>query len=62
VSELNPLPGSGLGQVKDWLDVSLLPPYEKVAKYFYFTVSALSASVDGISLIVFAPTPPQLKK
>ena len=63
LSELSPLSGAvGLGELKDWIDVSLLPPYEKVAKYFYFTVSALSASVDGISLKVFAPTPPQLKK
>jgi hypothetical protein len=63
LAELSPLPGGpDLGEFKDWIDVSLLPPYEKVAKYFYFTVTALSASVDGISLKMFAPTPPQLKK
>ena len=46
---------------KDWLDVSLLPAYNKVAKYFHFTVYALSANVDGLTFKLFAPVPPALK-
>jgi len=46
---------------RDWLDFSLLPPFEKVSKYFYFTVYAGSASVDGLSVKMFAPAPPALK-
>ena len=47
---------------KDWLDYSLLPDYDKVAKYFHYTVHAGSANVDGISFKFFSPTPPGLKK
>lgn len=48
--------------VKDWLDYSLLPEYDKVAKYFSYTVFAGSANVDGITFKYFSPTPPGLKK
>ncbi|MDW7979464.1 MAG: hypothetical protein RMH97_02735 [Verrucomicrobiales bacterium] len=58
----SPLAFAELDSIKDWLDFSLLPPFEKVAKYFHFTVSALNTSVDGLWLKVFSPTPPQLKK
>jgi hypothetical protein len=47
---------------KDWMDFSLLPPFEKIAKYFYFTVYSGSANVDGITFKIFTPVPPQLKK
>ncbi len=49
-------------KVRDWLDVSLLPPYEKVSKYFYFTVYGGSGTADGLHFKAFAPVPPQLKK
>ena len=48
--------------MKEWLDFSLLPPFDKVAKYFHMNVGTASAGADGISLKYFAPTPPQLKK
>ena len=51
--------GKGL---KDWVDFSLLPPFEQIAKYFYFTVYSGNATPDGIDYKVFSPTPPQLKK
>ena len=51
--------GKGL---KDWLDFSLLPPFDRISKYFYFTVYAGSANADGLSYKIFSPTPPQLKK
>jgi len=39
---------------KDWADVSLLPDYSLVAKYFYFTVNAVNATPDGLSFKVAA--------
>ena len=47
--------------LNQWMDFSLLPPFEKVAPYFSFTVYALSANADGLTLKVFAPTPPALR-
>ena len=46
--------------LRDWMDFSLLPDYDQVAKYFYFSVYAGSATADGISFNAFAPRPPQL--
>jgi hypothetical protein len=43
------------------MDFSLLPAFEKVAQYFYFSIYAVSANVDGLTLKVFAPTPPALR-
>jgi hypothetical protein len=63
---LNPVVGS-LGvstpqmNLKGWMDFSLLPAYDKIAKYFHFTVYGVSASVDGLTFKWFAPTPPALK-
>jgi len=48
--------------VRDWLDYSLLPDYDKVAKYFYFSVYAGSANAEGITFRFFSPTPPGLKQ
>jgi hypothetical protein len=55
------VPGSGKG-FRDWLDFSLLPPFEKISKYFYFTVYGAGASVDGLTLKMFVPVPPQIKQ
>ena len=43
-------------------DFALLPAFEKVSRYFDFSVSAGAVTADGIDLKVFAPTPPGLKK
>ena len=43
-----------------WLDFSLLPDYDKVSKYFYFSVTSGNITADGFSFKVFAPRPPQL--
>jgi hypothetical protein len=65
-SASNVLPG-GLGMAgpeksfKEWLDVSLLPPFNKVARYFHFMVYGMSANVEGLTLKFFAPVPPALK-
>jgi hypothetical protein len=47
---------------RDWMDYSLLPGYDQVARFFHFTVFAGSANVDGLTFKYFSPTPPQLKK
>jgi len=47
---------------KDWMDFSLLPSFDRVSKYFNFTVYGESATVDGLTFKIFAPVPPGLKK
>ncbi len=46
----------------DWLDFSLLPPFDSVSKYFNYYVYGASASADGLYFKVFAPLPPALKR
>jgi hypothetical protein len=55
--------GINTGQVKltDWIDLSLLPPFSAVSKYFYFSVYAGQATPDGLYFKAFAPVPPGLK-
>jgi hypothetical protein len=48
-------------ELKDWFDLSLLPAYDKVAKYFYFSVYSGTATADGLRYKFFGPTPPQLR-
>ena len=48
--------------IKDWLDFSLLPPFDKIAKYFHFSVYSAGANADGFAFKMFAPVPPGLKK
>ena len=47
-------------QLQDWLDFSLLPDFDAVSKYFYFSVYSGSTTADGLSFKVFAPRPPGL--
>lgn len=47
---------------EQWFDFSLLPAWETVAKYFYFTVYGGNGGPQGLSYKVFSPTPPQLRK
>jgi hypothetical protein len=63
---LNPLTGSlGIGNaekgMKDLMDFSLLPPFEKIAKYFYISVYGAGATSEGLQFKIFAPTPPAVK-
>lgn len=61
-----PLPGMdfpvGGSTFKDWMDFTLLPPFEQVSKYFYFSVYGLNVNADGITFKMFSPLPPELKK
>jgi hypothetical protein len=48
--------------LQEWVDFSLLPPFEQVARYFHFVVSAGAMTPEGIQLTVFMPVPPKMKK
>lgn len=48
--------------LKEWFDYSLLPPFDAIAKYYNFTVYGGSANVDGLTMKLFLPVPPGLKK
>ena len=63
----SPLPGlPGLTSAtpdknfKGWLDPALLPPFDKIASYFWFSVYGASASTDGLRLKFFTPVRPNL--
>jgi hypothetical protein len=45
--------------LRDWMDFSLLPDYDQVSKYFYFSVYGGGATADGLSFKVFSPRPPR---
>jgi len=47
--------------LSEWMDFSLLPPFDKAAPYFSFSLYAASANVDGLTLKIFAPLPPALR-
>lgn len=51
-----------LESLKAWFDYTLLPPFDAVAKYHHFMVYGGSANVDGLTLKMFVPVPPGLKK
>ena len=46
--------------MREWLDFSLLPDYDAVAKYFYISVFGGNANADGLTVKVYGPRPPQL--
>lgn len=48
-------------EMDDWMDFSLLPDFDRVSKYFYFSVFAGETTTDGMELKFFAPRPPELK-
>ena len=48
----------GSDQAKDWLDFSLLPPFDAISKYFHFVVYSGRATPRALAWKFFAPTPP----
>ncbi len=50
--------GMGDAKAKDWFDTSLLPPFDTISKYFYFSVYGNNTTADGLSWKFFAPAPP----
>jgi hypothetical protein len=53
-------PGDGK-KLKDWADFSLLPSFDMISKYFYYSVYAGSFAPEGFTVTFFTPTPPQLR-
>jgi hypothetical protein len=53
--------GEQAARLWGWADFSLLPPFDAVSKYFYYSVYAGSFSSEGFTLKIFAPTPPRLR-
>jgi hypothetical protein len=47
---------------KDWVDFSLLPSFDRIAKYFYLNVSAGNVTTEGINFKLFTPNPPQMRR
>jgi len=64
IAALPAVPGMGAAEksVREWMDFSLLPPFDRIAKYFHFTVYGGSANADGLAYKWFAPAPPGLRK
>ncbi|HWD19496.1 MAG TPA: hypothetical protein VHB20_09460 [Verrucomicrobiae bacterium] len=56
-----PNPADQMAKMKEWTDFTLLPPFEAVSKYFYFTVQAIHFTPEGLSWTFFSPTPPRTK-
>jgi len=46
---------------KAWFDFSLLPEFDRVAKYFHIAVWSGAVTTDGISFKWFSPAPPGAK-
>jgi hypothetical protein len=44
-----------------WFDLSLLPPFERMSKYFSFLVYSLTATSHGFGGKLFMPLPPELR-
>ncbi|HZF00321.1 MAG TPA: hypothetical protein VE344_00310 [Methylomirabilota bacterium] len=55
------LPTTMPKEINDWMDFSLLPDYDSISKYFYFSVFAGDTTTDGTTFKFFAPRPPELK-
>ncbi len=49
-------------KINEWADFSLLPSYDNVSKYFYYSVYGGAFNANGFTMKFFYPTPPQLKK
>jgi len=44
-------------EIKDWIDVSLLPPFEKIEKYFNFVVYSAKVEPNGFLIQSYSPLP-----
>jgi len=50
-----------VAKLREWADFSLLPSYDAISQYFYFSVYAGGFSPEGFTMTFFAPTPPKLR-
>lgn len=58
---LGPAAAMSSVKVKDWADFSLLPPFDAISQYFYFSVFSGRFNPDGFVMEFFGPTPPKLR-
>jgi hypothetical protein len=61
LAPLTMMMGVGDSGFKDWIDLSLLPEFDQISKYFSFSVYSGSATPDGLSFKGYVPFPPQAK-
>ena len=50
-----------IANFREWTDFSLLPPFDAVSKYLYYSVYAGGFTSEGFTLKIFAPTPPGIR-
>jgi hypothetical protein len=48
-------------KLREWADFTLLPSYDAISKYFYYSVFAGVFTPEGFALNYFSPTPPKLR-
>jgi hypothetical protein len=53
--------GDSVAKLREWADFTLLPPFDAISQYFYFSVYAGAFTPEGFNLIYFSPTPPKLR-
>ena len=58
------LPGDMTSQksIQEWFDFSRLPSFDKISKYFYFSVCSGAVNAEAFTFRFYWPTPPQLQK
>ena len=58
------LPGDVISQksLQEWFDFSRLPSFDKISKYFYFSVCSGAVNAEAFTFKFYWPTPPQLQK
>lgn len=54
--------GDDSAKFKEWVDFSLLPPFDQISKYFYISVFSGSVTPEGFLLKVYSPAPPRMKQ
>jgi len=52
----------GADKFKEWVDFSLLPSFDAIAKYFHLNLYTGGVTAESLSFKIFTPNPPQLKK
>jgi hypothetical protein len=58
---LPPGTADDVAKLRTLADFSLLPPFDAISQYFYFSVYSGSFSPEGFTMKFFAPTPPKLR-
>jgi hypothetical protein len=54
--------GENSTQFKDWVDFSLLPPFDKIAKYFHLEVWTGTANAEGLAFKAYTPFSPEFRR